>query len=518
MKNMTTDLAEKQRVRYQLLAKLYELSDGSRRNRVRVEDLMKESAIDRKDFYHVLQYLTDEGLASKSNLVVSLTHEGIVEFEDSLRSPTESTTHFPAPVIQHFHGPVGAVQTGAQSITNVTQKVLADTAESDDDQQESETINFIDWCTRILNLLIAEGDKDPYTRTEGVDEYELLRVLFDVEAIHDFHNSPQRMGTLEALTELAKLGLLEQDSHFWKVTIDGREAAGQIERLWEELFVAKPSNEEERILMVVNRLGEVRGNDYASIEFVHHTRLLPELGESDVMRVLWPISEDLEARGLVERDALAGPNLDLKPTYKGLVWERKQKLLGQPVIGHVLFLDIVGYSKLAMDDQATIIERLEELVRGTTTFREAKQTKNLISLATGDGLALVFFDGITRHFDCALELHRILEGKNDLPIRIGLNTGPVYRRVDINTNMNVAGSGINIAQRVMDCGDAGHILMTRRVADFLIEMGKPQEHIHDLGEVVVKHGEKIHLFSFYDSSIGNPKAPTKIQVSPTHPT
>ena len=479
---------------------------------------MKESAIDRKDFYHVLQYLTDEGLASKSNLVVSLTHEGIVEFEDSLRSPTESTTHFPAPVIQHFHGPVGAVQTGAQSITNVTQEVLADTAESDGDQQESETINFIDWCTRILNLLIAEGDKDPYTRTEGVDEYELLRVLFDVEAIHDFHNSPQRMGTLEALTELAKLGLLEQDSHFWKVTIDGREAAGQIERLWEELFVAKPSNEEERILMVVNRLGEVRGNDYASIEFVHHTRLLPELGESDVMRVLWPISEDLEARGLVERDALAGPNLDLKPTYKGLVWERKQKLLGQPVIGHVLFLDIVGYSKLAMDDQATIIERLEELVRGTTTFREAKQTKNLISLATGDGLALVFFDGITRHFDCALELHRILEGKNDLPIRIGLNTGPVYRRVDINTNMNVAGSGINIAQRVMDCGDAGHILMTRRVADFLIEMGKPQEHIHDLGEVVVKHGEKIHLFSFYDSSIGNPKAPTKIQVSPTHPT
>jgi len=175
---------------------------------------MKESAIDRKDFYHVLQYLTDEGLASKSNLVVSLTHEGIVEFEDSLRNPTESTTHFPAPVIQYFYGPVGAVQTGAQSIANVTQEVLADTAESDDDQQESETINFIDWCTRILNLLIAEGDKDPYTRTEGVDEYELLRVLFDVEAIHDFHNSPQRMGTLEALTELAKLGLLEQDSHF----------------------------------------------------------------------------------------------------------------------------------------------------------------------------------------------------------------------------------------------------------------------------------------------------------------
>jgi hypothetical protein len=122
MKNMTTDLAEKQRVRYQLLAKLYELSDGSRRNRVRVEDLMKESAIDRKDFYHVLQYLTDEGLASKSNLIVSLTHEGIVEFEDSLRSPTESTTHFPAPVIQHFHGPVGAVQTGAQSIGGYCRK------------------------------------------------------------------------------------------------------------------------------------------------------------------------------------------------------------------------------------------------------------------------------------------------------------------------------------------------------------------------------------------------------------
>jgi class 3 adenylate cyclase len=96
---------------------------------------------------------------------------------------------------------------------------------------------------------------------------------------------------------------------------------------------------------------------------------------------------------------------------------------------------------------------------------------------------------------------------------MGLNTGPVYRRVDINTNMNVAGSGINIAQRVMDCGDAGHILMTRRVADFLIEIGTCEDNIHDLGEVVVKHGEKVHLYSFYDSAIGNPNRPTKIQLA-----
>jgi hypothetical protein len=118
------------------------------------------------------------------------------------------------------------------------------------------------------------------------------------------------------------------------------------------------------------------------------------------------VSEDLATRGFVEREALGGPSLELKPTYPGLVWELKQQSLGEPEMGHVLFLDIVGYSKLAMDDQAIVIERLEQLVKSTKAFRDGKQTRNLISLATGDGMALVFFGDLTQNLDCALELQR----------------------------------------------------------------------------------------------------------------
>ena len=497
---MQTDLIQKQQLRYQLLAKLYELTDGSRRNRVDVDQLMEEAAVDRKDFYHILQYLTDEGLAKRINLVAEITHEGIREMEDSLQAPNESTTHFPAQIIQHFHGPVGAFQTGAQATANVTQEVTAAVASEDESVPKPAPISFVDWCTRLLNLLIVESDKDPYLRTEGIDEYALFRLLFEVDSIENFHGSSQRAGTLEALVELRKLDLLEQDTHFWKVTLRGREAAAQMERLWDEICVAKPSPVEERILKAVNHLGESRAVDHASVGWVDHTRLLAEIGESDVMSSLWGVSEDLETRGFVEREALAGPSLELKPTYPGLVWELKQQSLGQPEMGHVLFLDIVGYSKLAMDDQAIVIERLEQLVKSTKAFRDGKQTRNLISLATGDGMALVFFGDVTQNLDCALELQRGLAGRSDLPLRMGLNTGPVYRRVDINTNLNVAGSGINMAQRVMDCGDSGHILLSKRTADVLSELGGWDEQLHDLGEAEVKHGVK----TTYTTSITKP--------------
>jgi hypothetical protein len=423
-KAMKIDLDQKQQLRYQLLAKLYELTEGSRRNRVDVDQLMDESGVERKAFYHVLQYLVDEGLAKRINLVAEITHEGIREMEESLQAPTESTTHFSAQIIQHFHGPVGAVQTGSQPVADVTQQITAAVVSEEYRVPDPAPVSFVDWCTRLLSLLIVESDKDPYARTDGIDEYALLRLLFAVDSFENFHESSQRSGTLEALTELRKLGLLEQDGHFWKVTLRGREAAAQIERLWDEICVAKPSPVEERILRAVNRLGESRASDHASVDWVHHTQLLAEIGESDVMSTLWPVSEDLETRGFVEREALAGPHLDLKPTYAGLVWEMKQESLGQPEMGHVLFLDIVGYSKLAMDEQAIVIERLEHLVKSTKSYREGKPTRNLISLTTGDGLALVFFGGVTQNLDCALELHRGIASRSDLPLRMGLNTGP----------------------------------------------------------------------------------------------
>jgi hypothetical protein len=281
------ELIQKQQLRYQLLSKLYELTDGSRRNRANIDQLMAESGVDRKDFYHILQYLTDEGLAKRINLVAEITHEGIREMEDSLQAPNESTTHFPAQIIQHFHGPVGAIQTGAQATANVTQQVTASVANEDESVPDPALISFVDWCTRLLNLLTVESDKDPYLRTEGIDEYALFRLLFEVDSIENFHESSQRAGTLEALTELRKLGFLEQDSHFWKVTLRGREAAAQIERLWDDICIAKPSAVEERILKAVNHLGESRAVDHASVGWVDHTRLLAEIGESDVMSSLW---------------------------------------------------------------------------------------------------------------------------------------------------------------------------------------------------------------------------------------
>lgn len=140
---------------------------------------------------------------------------------------------------------------------------------------------------------------------------------------------------------MATLGWLERDSHFWKVKLAGREAAQSIERMWEGICSERVAPEEERILRAVNRLGEGRAHDHAWLDRVHHTALLSEIGDSDLMKTLWPVSEDLEARGFVERDARIGPHLNLRPTYSGLVWQTKRESLGQPEVGHVLFLDIL---------------------------------------------------------------------------------------------------------------------------------------------------------------------------------
>jgi class 3 adenylate cyclase len=179
----------------------------------------------------------------------------------------------------------------------------------------------------------------------------------------------------------------------------------------------------------------------------------------------------------------------------------------------VLFLDIVGYSKMSLDDQALAIERLEGLVKETEMFQRSKHTRSLIPLATGDGMALVFFGGVTPHLDCAIEVSNKLRPETSLAVRIGLNSGPVYRRVDINTNMNVAGGGINMAQRVMDCGDTGHILVSKSTADFLYQLGGWDDQLHDLGEAEVKHGMKVHLYNFYNETVGNAALPTKLAAS-----
>ena len=191
-----------------------------------------------------------------------------------------------------------------------------------------------------------------------------------------------------------------------------------------------------------------------------------------------------------------------------------QSDMSTPETAHVLFMDLVSYSKLPMDEQVERIRQLLEIVRNATAFQRAQSNDHLIRLPTGDGMALVFFQNSISPVQCALEIAGGLKAHPDLKLRMGIHSGPVYRLFDINKNLNVAGSGINLAQRVMDAGDAGHILVSRSVADTLIELGNWQQQLHDLGEHEVKHGVRIHLFNLYTGELGNQNWPERLRVKP----
>src|SRR6201989_3290622 len=154
-------------------------------------------------------------------------------------------------------------------------------------------------------------------------------------------------------------------------------------------------------------------------------------------------------------------------------------------IGHVLFIDIVGYSKLMIKEQSEQIQTLREIVRGTEQFRLAEAQGKLVRLPTGDGGALVFRNSLEAPVLCALEIGKALKSHPELHVRMGIHSGPVNEVTDLNEQANIAGAGINIAQRVMDCGDSGHILLSQRVADDLAHYRQWQSRLHDLGEVEV---------------------------------
>jgi class 3 adenylate cyclase len=180
-------------------------------------------------------------------------------------------------------------------------------------------------------------------------------------------------------------------------------------------------------------------------------------------------------------------------------------------IAHVLFMDVVEYTRLPMSEQTRLLAQLQELLRGTAEFRRAEASGELICLPTGDGMALVFFRDPVAPVECALELTRALKDHPELKLRMGVHTGPVYRVEDINANKNVSGGGINIAERVVDCGDAGHILLSSTVAQLLEQVGDWSASLHDLGECQVKHGARVHLFNLYTDELGNPKLPEKLR-------
>src|ERR1700720_2031622 len=174
---------------------------------------------------------------------------------------------------------------------------------------------------------------------------------------------------------------------------------------------------------------------------------------------------------------------------------------------HVLFLDIVGYSRRLTNEQQTLIDQLNQVVRSPEEFQSAEAADRLIKIPTGDGMALVFYKSPAQPVECALEISRALKTYPELRVRMGVHSGPVSAVTDLNDRTNAAGIGINIAQRVMDCGDAGHILLSQRVAEDLAQYGQWQPQLHDLGEVEVKHGVRVHVVNLYTEELGNPEVP-----------
>jgi len=179
-------------------------------------------------------------------------------------------------------------------------------------------------------------------------------------------------------------------------------------------------------------------------------------------------------------------------------------------IAHVLFMDIVGYSKLLTDEQSEALQELNQIVRSTEAAREAEGAGALTVLPTGDGMALVFTGSVEEPVECALEISQALRAQPSLPVRMGIHSGPIHHVKDANERENIAGVGINIAQRVMDCGDAGHILVSKRVADDLAQQRRWQPYLHELGDVEVKHGVVVSLVNLYAETIGNPTPPTRL--------
>jgi TolB-like protein len=188
--------------------------------------------------------------------------------------------------------------------------------------------------------------------------------------------------------------------------------------------------------------------------------------------------------------------------------EQKTKLRLE--IAHVLFIDIVGYSKLLIDEQSEVLHDLNQVVLNTEAARQAQAAGQLIILPTGDGMALVFTGSVEDPVECALQISQALRAQPSLPVRMGIHSGPVHHVSDVNQRENIAGAGINIAQRVMDCGDAGHILISKRVADDLAQYRRWQPYLHDLGDIEVKHGLVLSLVNLYADVVGNPALPSRV--------
>src|SRR2546428_5961324 len=172
-------------------------------------------------------------------------------------------------------------------------------------------------------------------------------------------------------------------------------------------------------------------------------------------------------------------------------------------IAYILFVDTVGYSKLSINEQHAVVDELTQIVRGAEQFQKAEAADRLIKISTGDGMALVFYTSPEAPVRCAMELSRVLKDHPRLRLRMGIHSGPVSGVVDVNERANLAGAGLNMAQRVMDCGDAGHILVSKHVAEDLEEYDEWRPLLHDLGSCEVKHGMQVAIANLWSDDVGN---------------
>src|SRR6476469_2268893 len=180
-------------------------------------------------------------------------------------------------------------------------------------------------------------------------------------------------------------------------------------------------------------------------------------------------------------------------------------------IAYLLLIDVVGYSKLLVNEQIELMQDLNHIVRSTECFQAAEKSGKLIRVPTGDGMALLFFQSPEEPARCALEISQALQSHPQIRLRMGVHSGPVNQVTDVNDRVNVAGTGFNVAQRVMDCGDAGHILLSKHVVDDLAQYRHWQPFLHDLGECEVKHGLRLHIVNLYKDGLGNPAFPEKLK-------
>jgi class 3 adenylate cyclase/tRNA A-37 threonylcarbamoyl transferase component Bud32 len=239
----------------------------------------------------------------------------------------------------------------------------------------------------------------------------------------------------------------------------------------------------------------------------------PDVPDAASRAILKAISFAPEARQATVRDFTE----ELYNALCGAATEPTRRTTGPGPGGlemaHVLFTDLVGYSLLPMDKQKQYLGELQAVVRAAPRYAASQKAGDVLSLPTGDGMALVFFGDPTAPAQAAVEIATALKNKPHLKLRMGIHTGPVYRVADVNANANVAGGGINIAQRVMDCGDAGHILVSKTVADVLSQLSDWSPCLCDLGEHAVKHGVTVHIFNLATADAGNAATPAKLVKS-----